>query len=98
ILDWVSGGQLGDEAAMAGLIARGKLDGGGLSETGLAALVPEMAAWGAPGRFHSYDEVERATTALDGTVRELFAAHHVVFAMWADLGFARVFSADPIDD
>ena len=97
ILDWASGGQLGDDPTMASLVAHGKLDGGGFSETGLVALVPEMAAWGAPGRFHAYEDVERATVALDGTVRELFAKRDVVFAMWADLGFARVFSTDPIE-
>ncbi len=95
-LDWVSGGQLGDETAMADLIARGKLDGGGFSETGLVALVPEMAVWRAPGLFRSYEEVDRATAAVDGTVRELFAKRGLSFAMWADLGFSQVFSTAPI--
>jgi TRAP-type C4-dicarboxylate transport system substrate-binding protein len=95
-LDWVSGGQLGDEAAMADLVSRGKLDGGGFSETGLVALVPEMSAWRAPGLFRTYDEVDRATAALDATVRELFAKRGLSFAMWADLGFAQVFSSEPI--
>ncbi len=96
VIDWVAGGQLGDEAAMARLITAGKLDGGGFGETGLTALVPELAAFGEPGRFHTYEEVERVTTALAPTVREMFGAHDLVFAMWADLGFARIFSADPI--
>src|SRR5215217_4900529 len=63
-LSWSSGGQLGEEADMAQLIARGKLDGGGFSETGLVALVPEMASWGAPGLFLDLDQVDRATAAL----------------------------------
>lgn len=95
-LDWVSGGQLGDEAAMADLIARGKLDGGGLSETGLIALVPEMVVWRSPGLVRTYEEVDRATTAVDASVRELFARRGLTFAMWADLGFAHVFSTVPI--
>ncbi len=95
-LDWVSGGQLGDEAAMAKLIADGRLDGGGLSETGLTALVPEMAAWRSPGLFRTYDEVDRATTALDSTVRDQFTQRGLTFAMWADLGFSQVFSTRPI--
>lgn len=96
VLDWVSGGQLGDDAAMADLIAHGKLDGGGLSEAGLIALVPEMAVWRAPGLFRSYEEVDRATAAVDGTVRELFAKQNLTFAMWADLGFSKVFSTESI--
>ena len=36
-LDWVTGGQLGDDRAMAKQIQDGALDGGGLSETGLVA-------------------------------------------------------------
>ncbi|MBL0217168.1 MAG: TRAP transporter substrate-binding protein DctP [Myxococcales bacterium] len=95
-LDWVSGGQLGDEGAMAKLIATGALDGGGLSETGLSALVPEMAAWRSPGMFRTYEEVDRATAALDATVRDQFTQRGLTFAMWADLGFSQVFSTAPI--
>jgi len=96
VIDWVAGGQLGDESAMAALIGRGKLDGGGFSETGLVALVPEMAAWRAPGLFRDYAEVDRATAALDPSVRELFAKRDLTFAMWADLGFSHVFSTERV--
>ncbi len=96
VLDWVAGGQLGEEAAMAELVTSGKLDGGGFSETGLAALVPDMVAWGTPAVFRSYEDVDRATAALDPTVRELFGRRELVFGMWADLGFAHIFSIDPI--
>jgi TRAP-type C4-dicarboxylate transport system substrate-binding protein len=95
VLDWVSGGQLGEEAAMADLVARGKLDGGAFSATGLVALVPEMAAFASPGLFNNADEVDRATAGVGASVRELFAARTLTFAMWADLGFAHVFAAQP---
>jgi TRAP-type C4-dicarboxylate transport system substrate-binding protein len=95
-LDWVSGGRLGDEPAMAELLVRGKLDGAGLSETGLIALVPRMAAFQYPGLFQTYGEVDRATAALEPTVRDAFAERAMVFAMWADLGFSHLFSIDPI--
>jgi TRAP-type C4-dicarboxylate transport system substrate-binding protein len=95
-LEWISGGQLGDDQTMADLVVHGKLDGGGFSEIGLGALVPEMAVWRYPGLFQSYDEVDRATTALDPTIREQFAKRNMVFMMWADLGFTHVFSTEPI--
>jgi TRAP-type C4-dicarboxylate transport system substrate-binding protein len=95
-LSWSSGGQLGDDAAMAKLVATGKLDGGGFSETGLLALEPQMAVWRYPGLFQSYDEVDRATAALDASVREQFRAREMVFVMWADLGFSHVFSSELI--
>jgi len=95
-IDWIPGGQLGDDRAMADQIARGTLDGGGLSETGLIALVPEMAVWQYPGLFQRYDEVDRATAALDATVREAFDRRDLAFLMWADLGFAHLFSTAPI--
>lgn len=97
VLDWVAGGQLGEEAAMAELVIAGKLDGGGFSETGLAALVPDMAVWRSPALFRSYEDVDRATAALDPTIRELFTKRDLVFGMWADLGFAHIFSIDPIN-
>lgn len=95
-LDWLSDGQLGEEADMARLVRAKKLDGGGFSETGLVALVPEMAAWGAPGRFHTYEEVDKAIAANDEKLRARFAEEGLQLVMWADLGFARVFSRDPL--
>ncbi len=94
--DWITGGQLGDEQTMASMIDKGTLDGGGLSETGLVLLVPDMAAWQYPGLFRDYAEVDRATAALDPTVRELFGKRGIELLMWADLGFAHVFSTQPI--
>ena len=96
VLDWVAGGQLGEESAMAALVVLDKLDGGAFSATGLVTLVPEMAAFASPGLFNNTDEVDRATAAVAPAVRELFAARKVTFAMWADLGFAHVFAAQPI--
>jgi TRAP-type C4-dicarboxylate transport system substrate-binding protein len=93
-LDWVSDGQLGEEADMAKLVKAKKLDGGGFSETGLVALVPAMAAWGEPGRFHTYDDVDKAIAERDAKLRESFAKADLQLVMWADLGFARVFSRD----
>jgi TRAP-type C4-dicarboxylate transport system substrate-binding protein len=55
-----------------------------------------MASWGAPGLFRDASEVDRATAALDGKVRALFAAKGVELLMWADLGFAHVFSVEPV--
>jgi TRAP-type C4-dicarboxylate transport system substrate-binding protein len=94
-LDWVSDGRLGDERAMVELITAGKLDGGGFSETGLTAMVPDMVVWRYPGLFRTYDEVDRATAALTPAMRERFAQRDVVFVMWADLGFSQVFSTEP---
>ncbi len=92
VIDWVTGGQLGDDAAMANQIESGQLDGAGLSETGLTALVPEMAAWAAPGLVHDATEADRATAAVSTDVQGRFARRGLVFLMWADLGFARLFS------
>lgn len=93
-IDWVPDGRLGDERAMSNLITAGKLDGGGFSETGLVALVPDMVVWGNPGLFRSYDEVDRATAVLSPAIRERFAKRDLVFVMWADLGFSQLFSTE----
>lgn len=87
-LDWINDGRLGDEAAIAELVSAGKLDGAGLSEAGLQRLDPSLAAVGAPGRFRSYADVDAAKLA--------FHADGITLAMWADLGFAHVYSLDPI--
>lgn len=97
-LAWVADGQLGEEVDMVRLVRKRELDGGALSETGLVALVPEMAAWGAPGRFHTYEDVDRAIADADAGLRARFAKTNLELVMWADLGFARVFSRDPLGD
>jgi len=93
---WVSNGQAGDETAMVDGIRHGALAGGALSETGLIAFVPEMTVWQYPGLVASYDDVDRATAAVDATTRERFDKQGVQFLMWADLGFAHLFSTEPI--
>ena len=97
-LDWVPDGQSGDERDMAKLVRDGKLDGGGFSETGLVALVPDMARWGKPGRFHTYDDVDKAIADADALFRDRFAQADLQLMMWADLGFARIFSRDAMGD
>lgn len=95
-LDWVADGQLGEERDMAKLLRTRKLDGGGFSETGLVALVPEMATWGEPGRFHTYEDVDKAIAGAGAQLRETFAKADLELVMWADLGFARIFSREAI--
>jgi TRAP-type C4-dicarboxylate transport system substrate-binding protein len=97
-LDWVSDGQLGEERDMAKLVRAKKLDGGGFSETGLVALVPDMASWGEPGRFHTYEDVDKAIADADASLRETFANADLQLVLWADLGFARIFSRDPMPE
>jgi len=63
-IDWINDGRLGDEAAIADLVAAGKLDGAGLSEAGLQRLDPALAAIGAPARFRSYADVDAANLQL----------------------------------
>lgn len=98
LLEWRPNGQLGDDAAMAKRVLAGTLDGGGFTETGLIAIAPEMAVWRSPGLFQTYAEVDRATAALDASVRASFDKRGTVFVMWADLGFAHVFSTARISN
>lgn len=93
LLEWRPNGQLGDDVALAKRVLAGTLDGGGFTETGLIAIAPEMDVWRYPGLFQTYDDVDRATAALDARIRELFDKRGTVFVMWADLGFAHVFSS-----
>jgi TRAP-type C4-dicarboxylate transport system substrate-binding protein len=95
-LKWIAGGALGDDREMGELVLAGKLDGGGLTDVGLSAIVPQMVVWGLPGLFQDVSEVDYIQTSLRKRWDELFEASGVVLLAWGDIGFLHVYSQEAI--
>jgi len=95
-IQWIWGGALGDDAAMAALIKAGKLDGGGLTDVGVTYLVKEMVLWGYPGLFEDYAEVDYIEKQFHKRFENLFDAAGLQLLLLGDIGFLHVFSDAPI--
>lgn len=85
------GGQLGGENEILQGIIRGRIQGGGLTATALAAAVPELDLLEVPYIFSSS---RQADCVLDNHLKEpftqLFAAKGLVFVTWAENGWRNI--------
>jgi len=85
------GGQLGGEHEILQGIQRGRIQGGGLTATALAAAVPELDLLEVPYIFSSS---RQADCVLDNHLKEpftqLFAAKGLVFVTWAENGWRNI--------
>lgn len=85
------GGQLGGENEILQGIIRGRIQGGGLTATALAAAVPELDLIEIP---YLFDSQKQADCVLDNHLqepfRQLFAAKGLVFVTWAENGYRNI--------
>jgi TRAP-type transport system periplasmic protein len=85
------GGQLGGENEILQGIIRGRIQGGGLTATALAAAVPELDLIEVP---YLFDSQRQADCVLDNHLqepfRQLFAAKGLVFVTWAENGYRNI--------
>ncbi len=85
------GGQLGGEHEILQGIQRGRIQGGGLTATALAAAVPELDLIEVP---YLFDSQKQADCVLDKHLLEpftqLFAEKGLVFVTWAENGYRNI--------
>lgn len=85
------GGQLGGENEILQGIIRGRIQGGGLTATALAAAVPELDLIEVPYLFESSKQADCVLdNHLQEPFRELFAAKGLVFVTWAENGWRNI--------
>lgn len=97
-IKWFSGGRLGDERAMAGLLGSetGTLDGAAFTDIGLGTLVPEMRFWHFPGLFRDMDEVDFIEQRYREDFVRWFEARGLVLVAWGDVGWIHFIADTPI--
>jgi TRAP-type C4-dicarboxylate transport system substrate-binding protein len=86
------GGSQGDERDYVRKMRIDQLDGAAVTSIGLGLIVRQALVLQAPGVFESYDQLDRARTALDSDFRTMFRAENVELLGWGDVGRGRIFS------
>lgn len=85
------GGQLGGENEILQGIIRGRIQGGGLTATALAAAVPELDLIEIPYLFESSRQADCVLdNHLQEPFRQLFAAKGLIFVTWAENGWRNI--------
>lgn len=87
------GGAKGGEQSIARQVAKGSLQGGGVSTGALAVLVPDMDILELPYLFDSAEQADKVLDAVRPQVEALMAEKGLKLIMWSENGF-RSFGTD----
>jgi TRAP-type C4-dicarboxylate transport system substrate-binding protein len=87
-----AGGVQGDDPEVVRKIRSGRLDGGTLTSTGLAAIYRPALVFQLPATFLHYEQLDAARTALQPEIDAGIVAAGFRMLGWADVGQARLFS------
>ena len=89
------GGVMGDDRAMYRKMRVGQLHGGGFTMTGIAEIVPDFRIMAIPFLFHSYEEVDHVSAALQPLFRQRFSDQGLQLLAMTEVGFIYTFSTRP---
>ncbi len=87
-----TGGVQGDDPEVVRKIRTGRLDGGTLTSTGLAAIYRPALIFQLPATFVRYEQLDAARAALQPEIDAGIVAAGFHMLGWADVGQARLFS------
>ncbi len=87
-----AGGVQGDEPEVIRKIRSGRLDGAGVTSTGLAQIHRPALIFQLPGTFRRYEQVQAAREALAPEVEAGMIQQGFHMLGWADVGQAHLFS------
>ena len=90
------GGVQGDDPEVVRKIRSGRLDGGTLTSTGLAAIYRPAMVFQLPATFLHYEQLDAARAALQPEIDQGIIAAGFRMLGWADVGQAHLFSQTPI--
>ena len=86
----------GDEMDLVRRLRAREIDGASFTAVGIGQIARPVLVLQAPGVFDTYEQLDRARTAMDAELRGLFAENGVALMGWSDYGQARIFSTRPI--
>ena len=91
-----AGGVQGDEKDVVRKMRINQIHSAGFTGVGLGEIVPELRILELPMMFQSYDEVDFVTSQLYDEFAQRFEEKGMIILGWADVGFAYVYSKNPI--
>jgi len=90
-------GQLGKETDVIKQVARGRIDIGAFSMSGVSAMVPEFALTLAPYLWDSYEQIDCAyDNHLASALEPLLEKKNLKLIQWNEIGFANLFGTSKI--
>jgi TRAP-type transport system periplasmic protein len=90
------GGVAGDESDVLAKVRFGELQGGAITGHGIGMIYPPARVLEMPFLFHNYDEIDYVRKRLFSELERGFSDHGFTLIGWADVGFVRFFSQEPI--
>ena len=90
------GGVAGDESDVLAKVRFGELQGGAITGHGIGMIYPPARVLEMPFLFHNYREVDHVRKALLPELEKGFRDSGFTLIGWADVGFVRFFSQEPI--
>lgn len=93
---WYTSGVMGDEPETVRKIRSGEIDGGVLTINGLGAVQPALQVLMLPFLLRTYGEVDYVLDSMFPEFSRLVAEEGFVLIGFTEIGFGRLFSADPI--
>ena len=91
-----AGGIAGDERDVLRKMKVNQIDATSLTTVGLGQIVRSASVLQMPGLFKSYAELNAVRTAMDAEWRKAFDDAGYQLLGWFDVGFGRIFSAQPV--
>lgn len=92
----MAGGRLGDDVEMLRLVRIGRLQAVAVTGIGLARIDEGIDALHIPMLFKSYDELDAVRNRMAPALEKRMEAKGFVVLNWADGGWARFFSKEPV--
>jgi len=90
------GGVAGDEPDVLRKVRFGQLQGAAITGHGIGLFYPQARVLEIPFLFHDHDEVDYVRRALLPELKQGFRDNGFELIGWADVGFVRFFSQQPI--
>lgn len=90
------GGSIGDERDMVRKMQIGQLQGAVLTSEGLSIIAPEILALQLPMMFETDGELDYVRNRMSAEFEAIFEARGYKILNWGDIGWARLFSREPV--
>ena len=89
-------GVAGDEDSMIRKMRIGQFQAAALTFNGIAYIDPSVNAFAIPMLYDNYEQLDKVRDIVEGEIRRRIEANGFILLAWADVGWIRFFSSEPM--
>lgn len=89
-------GVAGDEDSMIRKIRIGQFQAAALTFNGIAYIDPSVNAFAIPMLYDNYEQLDKVRDIVEAEIRRRIEANGFILLAWADVGWIRFFSTEPM--